>query len=209
MSGELKPIQSSQSTSSALTIPDTCNFLALPREVIMLAILQRICKPEDVANLNLVSKFIKELNQDLNIADSRVKALFDKFFPHRALEICDSSKCTYRNYTGLYSFFQLYSDILSNCPANRRGWGVRPDPKLTIECYNALPVDMQTNLRWHIWDANYRNNEGHGIFYGEHVINTKIDSPLVLKAVLKYLCKPDLYGKLSKHKSEAKKLTNS
>lgn len=53
--------------------------------------------------------------------------------------------------------------------------------------YDRLPVDMQHHLQWHIWDENQRNDEGLGLGYGSHIIDTDIKSDLVLRALNRYL----------------------
>ncbi len=99
MTNELKPIQLIQNPLAVTEAPAGVNILELPLDVLPL-ILGRIWEAKDVANLNLVSKSIKSLNQESIVAAPRLEILF--FITYGTHNL--SANHSYRRYIREYSF---------------------------------------------------------------------------------------------------------
>jgi hypothetical protein len=189
MSAELQLV-SSRSLETALPSlgQSPLPFGELPPEM-QLMILQIITKSKDVANLNLVSRYIRELNQDSCIASSRVIALFSKFSKKWPVDkvnflLVPSQTYSYENYTKEVSREHIRSQTFKWLQKySERRWGAYTEESL-FECYNALPNEGKNALKGQIWIANNRNDEGRGFGYGDWIITNRIKTAVVLQAVL-------------------------
>jgi hypothetical protein len=232
MANELKPIQSGQNQPALTETPTAINFSGLPQDVLS-QILGRIWQAKDVANLNLVSKAIKSLNQESIVAEPRLETFF---FETHGAPYPDANH-SYRDYLRKYSFpddlnsktaltiiekqFPKSLDTVGRLqppPLNddmqtyllwqfntlRTGYKLkallavsssfRASQEITKRFYDALPPQVQTELRWQIWNANGQSSVAfdgidRGLCYGEYMIENHINSVLVSVAISNYLSK--------------------
>ncbi len=56
--------------------------------------------------------------------------------------------------------------------------------KRTVEtCFGQLPIDTQNHIKWHIWEANCKNDQGMGLKYGDYMIHWYSKHPQVAQAI--------------------------
>ncbi len=135
--------------------PIVGSFAELPDELLPL-ILQWVYAPKDVANLNLVSKQFKVVNQSSDIAFPRIRGfltngLNDFLILNFGIKLRPEIMQSYEHYTTQY---------------------IRTLDYLPRRFYEVLPIDMKNEIKRQTWIANGRNDEGYWLGFGDRVVNT-------------------------------------
>ena len=65
-------------------------------------------------------------------------------------------------------------------------WANNTTADIAKQFYAALPSDMQDQFRFHIYEQNGRNDEGHGFGFGHYVAENRILENLSIRAARHY-----------------------